>query len=74
MLLPDPAMESRDDQELTLDEGRELHTFSVYPQEGSGGFPLTEYTALEKPLGCTVVMGFVCVVMIGGWILGRKPL
>jgi hypothetical protein len=41
-------------------------TFSVYPQEGLGGFPFIEYTALKKPLGGTTVMSFGCNVMING--------
>src|SRR6266478_559276 len=28
----------------------------MYPQEGTGGFPLIEYTALKKPLSSTIVM------------------
>jgi hypothetical protein len=40
----------------------------MYPQEGASGFPLIENTSLEKPLRCAIVMGFVCDVMIGGWI------
>ena len=51
-----------------LGEGRDERTFSVYPQERSSGFPFVEYTALKKPLSCTTVMSFACVVMIGGWI------
>jgi len=34
---------------------------------------MVEYTALKKPLGCTVVMGFASKIMIGGWVRGRKP-
>jgi hypothetical protein len=45
----------------------------MYPQEGISGFPLLEYTALKKPLGCTIVMSFGCDVMIDGWIWGQKP-
>jgi hypothetical protein len=74
ILFPDPATELKDNHELTLGEGRKKRTFSVYPQEGSSGFPLVEYTSLEKPLSCTVVMSFACVVMIHGWIWGGKPL
>ena len=48
-------------------------TFSVYPQEGLGGFPFIEYTALKKPLSGTAVMSFGCNVMINGWIWWRKP-
>jgi hypothetical protein len=36
----------------------------VYPQEGVGGFPLIEYTALKKPLSCTIVMSFAGNVMV----------
>jgi hypothetical protein len=48
-------------------------TFSVYPQEGLGGFPFIENTALKKPLSGTAVMSFGCNIMINGWIWGRKP-
>jgi hypothetical protein len=49
-------------------EGEKLRTFSVYPQEGVGGLPLIEYTALKKPLSSAVVMSFGRNVMIGGWV------
>ena len=74
ILLPDPATELINNSKLTLGEVRESRTFSMYPQEGSGRFPLVEYTSLKKPLGCTIVVSFACIVMIGGWIWGREPL
>jgi hypothetical protein len=70
ILFPDPATNLKDNQELAS-KGKEKRTFSVYPQEGHGGFPLTKYTSSKKPLSCTIMMSFACVVMIGGWILGR---
>ena len=45
----------------------------MYPQEGISEFPLTEYTALEKPLSGAVVTSFACSVMIEGRIWGREP-
>ena len=73
MLLPDPATELRDNQGLTLGEGLEQRTFSVYPQEGTGGLPSIEYTPLKKPFSSTVVVSFACNVVINGWIRRRKP-
>ena len=72
-LFPEPAVETRDDQGSSKREGQEQRTLSVYPHEGVGGFPLIEYTALKKPLSCTVVPSFGCDVMIDGRIWGRKP-
>ena len=63
-VFPDPAIERGNDRESSHDEGQEERTFSVYPQEGISGFPLIEYTALKKPLSCTVVMSFGCNVMV----------
>jgi hypothetical protein len=40
----------------------------MYPQEWTSGFPLIKYVALNKPLGCTIVMSFGGKVMIDGWI------
>ena len=67
-LFPEPAIETREDQGLTYGKGQRQRTFSVYPQEGVSGLPLTEYTALVKPLRCPIVMGFACNVMVCGWI------
>ena len=72
-LFPEPAIETGDDQRLSHCKGQNEHTFSVYPQEGFSGFPLIEYTTLEKPLSCSVMMSLAGDVMIDGWIWGRKP-
>ena len=73
MVFPEPAIETRDDQESSHGKDQEYRTFSVYPQEGARRFPLIEYASLEKPLSCAVVMGFARNVMICGWIWRRKP-
>ena len=49
-LFPEPAIEIGDDQGSSHGEDQESRTFSVYPQEGVCGFPLTEYIAFKKPL------------------------
>jgi hypothetical protein len=72
-LFPEPAKETEDDQCSSHGEGQMKRTFSMYPQERVSGFPLIEYTALEKPLSCAVVMSFACSIMIDGRIWGRKP-
>jgi hypothetical protein len=51
-------------------EGR---TFSVYPQEGTSGFPFLEYSALKEPLSRALVMGLKRNIMIDRWVRRRKP-
>jgi hypothetical protein len=45
----------------------------VYPQEGTSGFPLLEYTSLKEPLSGADVTSFACNDMIGRLVWGRKP-
>jgi hypothetical protein len=73
MVFPEPATKLKGYQEFPLGEDRKQRTFSMYPQERAGGFPLIEDISLKKPLSRTSVVNFACSVMVNGWIWGRKP-
>ena len=48
-------------------------TFSVYPQEGTCRLPLDDNLALKEPRCRSVVLSFLCNVVICGRIGGREP-
>jgi len=66
-------MNIRDVHELSDGKSWEGRTFSVYPQEGTRGLPVLEYTALKEPLSCAIVMCSDRNIMIGRWVWRRKP-
>jgi hypothetical protein len=54
-------------------ESSREHTFSVKPQKRTSGFPFREDTALEKPLGCSLVVSTTRNVVVSGRIWRREP-
>lgn len=74
ILLPEPAMQlEMDGKNRWYAEREEGPTFSVYPQERAGGFPLIENCATKEPLSGSLVLSVACNVVISGWICRREP-
>ena len=65
MLLPEPAMKSRQSVAAKCERAEE-HTFSVDPQKRTSGLPFLENAILEEPLRCPLVVSTTAHIVVGG--------
>ena len=71
-LLPDPATR-RESEGHRVIEGKE-RTFAMDPQERRRSLPLFEYTALEEPRCCSLVVSLACYIVVGRGVRRREPI
>ena len=72
IVFPEPA-KNVDDDEGSISEEYEEHTFAIDPQERAGRLPFPKHTALEEPLSSSPVVTIARNVVISGWIRGKYP-
>ena len=63
MVFPEPA-KNVDDDEGSISEEYEEHTFAIDPQERGPRLPIAKHTALEEPLGSFPVVEIAGDVVI----------
>ena len=63
MVFPEPA-KNVDNDEGSIGEDLEEHTFAIDPQERASRLPFTKHTALKEPLGSFPVVKIAGDVMI----------
>ena len=72
MLFPDPAMQIGGHEDLSSKRHVEL-TLSMDPQERSDRDPVLEYSTVEEPHSCSLILSLAPDVVICGRVRGRKP-
>jgi hypothetical protein len=72
MVFPEPA-ENVDDNEESISEDVEDHTFAIDPQERTSRLPLAKQSTLEEPLSRFPVVKIVSDVVIRRWVGGKYP-
>jgi hypothetical protein len=74
VLLPAPALRSKNYQFRAFVGGSGKHTFSMDPQERPARFPFSQCLALEKPFCCSTMSRFRNKVLVRRRVRRGEPL